>query len=506
MITLNYPNSAIGDFIVSYPFIVGPLSSTGTLDWAPIDLEDYEIFMQSRGIYGENGVEHVQYEGYVNYTPHERTAVSSPTVGYPDRMKIPFGLSYQYASCGFASLGITKMTLTGTTYTYQYTPKCWTTEGLLIYGVSFFKYGTQWRISYVECVTLKPTTRNSGSWTCKRTEERYFPISPVSLFAGGSRLPDGQVEAAYNYVKDHGGSRSVNITNPVCTRGSNTYPVDTPAQVYTTIYNQLIASSLKAFCPKEADYGDLAMSATEQVNATRTNVIAFVRDFRHPTDMIPKLLFLGELAKRGRKKLRRTLRSGSSDYLSVVYGLLPTVSDLKNIISSVRRLVPYLDKNGFTTHQSKAINSKVTGIVTNEIEQHLKVGIANEDNGFEAICERFEQFGILPSFEFLWDLVPYSFVLDWFADVGSLLARVDTQLRLIRLNIRYVTMSRKHTTTLSGWLDDSKTLYGRASRVHYHRWVTDHCPVPSLSLSSPLASFNHWLEGGALILQRAKIH
>jgi len=95
-----------------------------------------------------------------------------------------------------------------------------------------------------------------------------------------------------------------------------------------------------------------------------------------------------------------------------------------------------------------------------------------------------------------------SFALDWFVDVGGFLDRLNSKEHLERYEAAYSVSSVKAVTTLDVGTIPSK-FTGTVSRTTYHRWVGP-VPIPSLSLSSPISTFNHWLEGGALIIQRRK--
>jgi len=130
--------------------------------------------------------------------------------------------------------------------------------------------------------------------------------------------------------------------------------------------------------------------------------------------------------------------------------------------------------------------------------------VSDEDSEFDRLISSIDSLGFAPTLENIWDLIPYSFVVDWFIDIGGLLERVDTRLRLLRLNIRYTTMSKKDIVRYNIRPSVELPLSGTVEKVHYHRWVSDQCPVPALSAQPTFQGFNHWLESGALILSRSK--
>jgi hypothetical protein len=257
----------------------------------------------------------------------------------------------------------------------------------------------------------------------------------------------------------------------------------------------------------EVDYGTLAHEASEKFNANTVNMIAFLKDLRHPTEMIPKMRNFRILFDRFRGLSRRSrlkLKESAGDYLSVIYGALPTISDLQGIVSAMKKNSPYVDRNGYSLYTAGNSSSAVDANYSYQLEQHIKLAIENEDSDYIELLNSMESSGFAPTLQNLWDLVPYSFAIDWFINVGDFLERVDSNLRILRLNIRYVTMSRKRITSMVVKPSSSLPLMGTLKLVHYSRWTTDRCPVPPLFSQNTNADFHHWLEAGALITQRTK--
>jgi hypothetical protein len=245
-----------------------------------------------------------------------------------------------------------------------------------------------------------------------------------------------------------------------------------------------------------ADYGDLAMKAVNKVNANSVNMIAFFRDLRDPAAMIPKLRNLSKL---------KTL---ADNYLVLKYGILPTIDDLQSIFEAFKRVKPHVDRNGFSVYRATESRTLTSDGIRLDVDQRIKVAIEDEDDEFQMLIQRLDSMGFYPTFQNVWDLIPYSFVLDWFVDVGGFLERVDTRLRIARLNIRYATMSRKDTGMLAiapAHSTTNPTFYtGSIQAVHYQRWVSDQCPQPPAFAQSETDPLSHWIEGAALIAQRGK--
>ncbi|DAD50205.1 TPA_asm: maturation protein [ssRNA phage Gerhypos.4_51] len=238
--------------------------------------------------------------------------------------------------------------------------------------------------------------------------------------------------------------------------------------------------------------GILAMKAAQKMNANQTNMIAFIRDLRNPKQLIPKL-----------KKLDQ-LKTHASNYLAFEYGVLPTISDLQEIIGSLKKIKPYVDRNGFSTYSAGHTDSLSIGNYTFELEQHVKVAVDDNDSGLSTVLRNLESSGFAPTLQNIWDLIPYSFVIDWFLDIGSVLERVDSGQRLLRHDIRFSTESRKEIIRKKVTPSATFPLSGDLSIKRYSRGTQDQCPVPPLTLSSTPTVTNHWLEASALIIQRQK--
>lgn len=281
---------------------------------------------------------------------------------------------------------------------------------------------------------------------------------------------------------------------------SSTTPLPTMRHVIATVSSVALELS-NTKCPiEDYDYGTLALEATESSRINTVNMLAFIADMRNPKSLVPKLENLGKLP-RDATTIKR-LAGASDDYLTYHYGILPTVDDVNSIINASRKASQYYDRNGYVVYNAGKTTSSVLK-PTWEVEQHIKLATSAEEEVFGSILRGFDNLGVFPSYENIWDLIPFSFVVDWFVNVGNFLQDYDNLQRLDRLNVKYVTMSKK--TTVTRTLDSLVPgLNGSISLVRYHRWVTRQCPVPKLTLTTTSSDSNHWLESGALILQRIK--
>jgi hypothetical protein len=461
-----------------------------------------DYLSQRRGIFRENDVSHTKVSGDLVATPYLVGAFKTSTVHEFDRMTFSMLDSTGAPTVFSCNMGIFTEGEVHGYHNAQYNIYVW-------YGYARdLTPPYLWKVYYVESYPYGNFFKTYTAFVYKLVSITEFDlhyqfVSNVTSYKTRSVSTNLSVRPTLSTLISvcTGGGIVTELGPSTNTKSSYTIGGVTSPSVLRTKVEVLVAKMawINNVTVPEKHYGDLAMEASEGFNAVNTNVIALLRDLRHPAKMIPKLKNLRRL--RGLKKLKR-IKSLSDDYLTVKYGILPTYDDLSCIFRAFRARGPYIDQNGFKTRSAGYTDTRIDGIYTNTLVQHLKLAISDEDGDLAALTNRVESMGILPTFEVVWDLVPYTFIIDWLVDVGGFLERVDTRLRLLRLNIRYVTMSRK--TIIHG--DFPRTagglFAGTIDWVHYHRWVSDQCPVPPLSLNTAFQASDHWLEASALLLQR----
>jgi hypothetical protein len=480
-------------------WLAGPIGPGGDLSSEFIETRSNLDFLTGhKGVYGENAVQNVQLNAELSLIPIMEDIVASPITGFPDQIKwychtYPSGSNtWRTFKMGRATPGVAFFS-SDTMYYYHYI-----FVGTV--GGTFSMYKLAARKSnpyYVDTLLRYDYTYGSIGSNYVRFNYKSWSYTEgrgLGTMNWSSRSDPGTIMSAFhgNVVASINGYRQWLLFI-----GANQYSYS--QQFYTGVAERLAKDLLikEVFPVEEKPYGDLAMEASAQVNANSVNMLEFLRDLRHPTELIPKLKNMKLL------KLKNISKNLSRMYLTVKYGWLPTISDLKNIVGAFRKAKPYLDKNGFKTYTSSFTGSNKIGQVTFELEQHLKLAIADEDNQFQALAQRLDSSGFAPTLENIWDLIPMSFVVDWFIDVGGFLERVDTRLRIAMLNIRYATMSRKQTASTSLTATIQAPFDGSIELVHYHRWVSDQCPVPASSAQLTFLGFDHWIEAGALIKSRS---
>ncbi|DAD52700.1 TPA_asm: maturation protein [ssRNA phage SRR7976310_3] len=508
MIKLTYPLETEDRFLVWQNIVFGPFDSMYDFSGQQLNFNaQLEAISEARGMYGDNDVEHDKIEADLLYFPLIGCISPMPTADYPKYIRIAGLTPYGHATTKDASYGIAIHK--GTTFgNFTYGPTHFAFEKIaektqwIVYRCDV-KRGTRHTIGAVSMATIDliETIYNDTVWVY------YTQYNYVLPTAGILTTQDLYQQQTFDAIKNW---CSMGVQNPLQppyqTRSSGKLlKVDKSLSLpslYPTSARNMVDAYVSRIMPmgiplNDYNYGDLAMEACENARIIGMNMLEFLRDLRNIKDLIPKLQAL-----RGLKGVKR-LKGLSGDYLQYKFGILPTISDLKEIVAAFRRRqLLYVDRNGYNVYTAGHNSQIDVDNVRYEKLQRIKLAIENEDNVFEKLLDTFDSLGVLPDFQNLWELVSYSFVIDWFIDVGDFLKRVDTRLKLLRLNIRYVTMSSK--TVVKGVFTPTidQPISGPIDWVHYHRWVSDQCPVPPLTLQSNTEGFNHWLEAGALIIQR----
>lgn len=516
VITLVSPLPDCNRYFLFQGVAVGPCDLRGAYKSETTVFDSkLETIKQEKGMWHENIVKHTKVFGDMTYSPGHKAWTPSPTADCP--------LSGYLTVFQYGNTVPTRILFSGGLGYDGYVSHWRDSSNNYYYGFEKPKDGTTnvlWDVWYASCTRSKPNivyslghfqllelVPGTGDSVVLKYTSRYatMPTYPTKAYMPSNwwDFPPTvrDLRDLYSSIgkgESAASSSSVNRTN---------YRIS-PTGVFSineamTKIDMRVANLREgdSFPISEMHYGVLAMDAAQKVNANKTNMLEFLRDIRNPKELIPKLATLRGLLSSRKRSL---LKDMSDDYLAVKFGVLPTISDLQNIVAAFRRRKPFLDRNGFQVYTARHDDSALVDNISYTLEQHVKLAIDQEDNEFQLLLEKLDSFGTLPTLERLWDLIPYSFLIDWFVDVGGLLERVDTRLRLLMFNIRYVTMSRKETTLVDDQPSVDSPYLTSVSRVHYHRWVTDHCPAPPISADTPFRDFSHWLELSALYIQRAK--
>lgn len=223
------------------------------------------------------------------------------------------------------------------------------------------------------------------------------------------------------------------------------------------------------------------------------NGIALVSDLR---EMRSAALSTAESIKsfHGPKKLK----AAASVFLSFHYGWKLLASDLNELNRSLKRKLG----DGFDHCTASRTLSVETGYyrgslnMTYEVYYNRFEGLISELDKFSQFADTFDLKLTLGN---VWDMIPYSFVVDWLVGIGDALSAIDS-FYTAAYHVKTICGGRsiKYNLTLAdtelGFINISYYRRGYGSIVS---------PIPPLETHSPTTSIaNHWIEGGSLIVSR----
>lgn len=514
MIKVNLPPSSSVGYTLVKCCLIGPLDlSSGHSAGIPtLETELFDSkFIESPGLGGDNNLDQLKTEGQLAISPlYEDCSFKPATNGLDGWASGNIEFTNLYQGSVKTTLSLSSILCSGSGYDQVLS---WGTSGELISKSHSFSELSGSTYDFVGCTILSRFTRLGmfdhtivdlsdpivSGYTVTFPCVRMYADDPA-IYLDRSWFTDqkSREDVLQLMSRFHCSTTTGRLSFPLYRKEppQKSYDVDSILKEVMRYVNDIMEI---AVWPPPFDFGELAKQASDKAKAVDTNLIGFIRDLRHPTEMIPKLKNLRQLTKN--KKLLKKLKNASDDYLTVKYGWLPTASDLQEILGAFKRH-DFRDKNGLVTLNAGHTSSSAQGFLSLTTTRRIKIAVSDESNPLQSLYQRLYNVGAFPTFTNLWDLVPYSFVIDWFVDLGSFLETIDFRLYFATLDIKYVTMSQKDVSGLRIVPVKGSPISGNITRVHYHRWVSDQCPVPPLSLTSNMQDFDHWVESGALIVQR----
>lgn len=487
MITLRYfdAGSICSYFSTTY-CVVGPLEAIHGNEQIKYNnstttLTVHDSLVQSPGLLGENNVKQYSYSGEVSQVIPQATGLpcASGIIGLQGFRAIP---SYdtsgvltgvQYYGLSTASERITECRLIVGCYGSDFP------NTILYYDFIQYDLTRLVKIGYQYLASSEGKVYNSLQDLKVPYPDRFAPASMSDLTSMSSW-----------FSRSRGGSALYKLGSYTSQAFSMNQALQLVSDTMYTHFEKVSATS------RFRDYGDLAYKALCDGHQVKTNVLAFFLDLRHITDLIPKLKNLSNL------------KGLANEYLSANYGILPTVSDIEEICAAVRKRTHSVLAGDRDELNLRLYRAGYTDFIIGddslkrEITHRIKIAVADvDDDILFRIIHTLDDIGSLPDFKTIWDLIPYSFVVDWFVDIGNLLDRVDSRLQLSTMDIRYVTMSYKCVDEFHLKASTVIPFNADFTKRYYHRWVSDQCPVPPLSPQAT-QDFSHWVEASALIVQR----
>jgi len=184
--------------------------------------------------------------------------------------------------------------------------------------------------------------------------------------------------------------------------------------------------------------------------------------------------------KRWRLKVgKQAVKAVSQAWLTYRYGVRPIVFDVRNLIEAATskpnlRFTAIGKSYASSSYNESQVNTTAFGSMDVQIDLARKV---RDDYVCGIVCEIPNPFfgyvnhwGIDDIASTVWELVPYSFVIDWFSGIGRLISSIDSKIGVIEKG-RWLKRSRTIVDTMDLNLVDSynnsnayRVVYGTGKR------------------------------------------
>jgi hypothetical protein len=269
-----------------------------------------------------------------------------------------------------------------------------------------------------------------------------------------------------------------------------------------------------------------------QVVAERSQVARMTRDnldtMRKEVDNIRKGPEKPRPPRRGEKPRkpgfkdsldRLNARHISGKYLELVYGWRPLLSDVRGAVEALC-FHEAKDNEYFVTvkgsrregfYQPREVVHQVAGVnfvVKSSLRGNHSVKVRLDYVKNNAPLVAFSQLGLTNPLLLAWELLPYSFVADWFFPVGNYLNILDADygwsfkggsMSRITRGSQRAQSAHVHPMHAGAGITGGLSARGRSYQMFFRRDVYSESPLPALPRFKPAANAEHVFNGIALL-------
>lgn len=283
----------------------------------------------------------------------------------------------------------------------------------------------------------------------------------------------------------------------------------TPSSVFATVAwvtrqgsNRLTLSDFsldrEQVFPEELnpDWQILITECYEQIQLWTSNGLAYSRDLLGASQSVKSTISLLKDLLTSKDPLRLS-KDVASLFLSFRYGWYLS---MKDTVSLIKADANYAYPNGNCKRSSMHTYIRNGVPVTARAAVYCNPYSDNVDR----LGEWLKMMDFDVTLENLWDLIPLSFVVDWFTGLGDIFNRFDLMNDIDSFNVKLTGRSLKTTTAVCPSMIPGYTgAIGSCAVTFYSRQYTDQIVPPGFSsYRDPNQKFTHWLEASALVVQR----
>lgn len=242
---------------------------------------------------------------------------------------------------------------------------------------------------------------------------------------------------------------------------------------------------------------DVVSDAMAGLRLLHINSIAYLRD---SVELRRSLSVFRQLKKHPLSK-----KTWANLWLTYRYGLRLYALDTISIAKAIKKEVSHA---GDRFQSARAVRTDtIPALFGNSIERTCRVKVYADKYsiGEMGLYEAIRSLDFVPSLANSWDLIPYSFVIDWFLPIGNILSRFDAIADVDTLHTRSCVASVKHVKQdhISGLFRCS----GDVKHTCYQRKVISPNDLSSMLASLSVELFDginliHFFDGLGLRFQR----
>ena len=285
-------------------------------------------------------------------------------------------------------------------------------------------------------------------------------------------------EALQKYGKSYSPNWSVdNIHSGMTSNTTTSITLDTTGVDFDPS-SQLFTRELPALTSEQL--GDLCQNAVDNIQYTDINTMAYLKDLK---EFASELQAIANLVKNPLNP-----KSWASLFLNFQYGSRLTISDTFKLFNGIIRCARDVKKLRKKTWRSSramdlsVVSHPILGCEGSRLTNY-KIYYKPYDNGIMSYVHKLANWDLLPTSANLWDFIPFSFVVDWFVDIGGLLESIDSAAMATSLDVVGVLYSTKDTYVINADLPGQQVLPS-VYTVYRRRWSrTLHPPTPRLEAS-----------------------
>jgi hypothetical protein len=257
----------------------------------------------------------------------------------------------------------------------------------------------------------------------------------------------------------------------------------------------------------------------ESIESNFIETAAELKSILAPIQAFKNLSSIPALLRTGSRGVVAILKTIASADLAYRFGVVPTLQDA---VALQRDLVPVLNRISSLSEWTESRGIAIVELDADAIPgfspclavYHTKAIWRLEPDSFGTHILASDRLGVLPTFSRLWDLIPFSWLSDYFLNIGNVFHLVDSQLLMALVSVKWSTSSMTLYHPLDYLADDYNFIFEEGSVPTYKVYARFHLPgalpvlgpgsTPLLTSLAPDKLIKRWDILGSIAVQKAR--